>query len=246
MLGVLAFRNLPDRAVADARTALLRVPPESQILFARAAEDARLPAGTALERLAAIWILNAAVNLADDLADGECDYLEPAVAPGVAFLLQALALLPLSRARLSSRALEDCSIALTRAASGQSLEVRGWIRDAEQYLRVADLIAGDQYIAYLRVLWDGTLLEDRAENIGLRMGRIGILLTDLDSEDRRFFGLEQQERRLVLSSIRRALRDLEKHATSSSSARLFVDFASERLTLRGLGGASASEAPPSR
>jgi hypothetical protein len=87
----LHFRRLPAVAEEDVRIALDQVHPESQVLLNRAAEDARVPAASAIERLCCLWVLAAAVNLADDLADGDCDYLSPRVAPGVAFLLQSLA-----------------------------------------------------------------------------------------------------------------------------------------------------------
>ena len=228
VLSVLHFRDLPRRARDDVRIALTRIPPESQSIFLWAAEDAHLTAGTALERLAAVWFLNAAVNLADDLADGDCDYLEPRVGPGVAFLLQALALLPLARSNLTAACWEDCSIALTRAAAGQSLEVRGLISDAEDYLRIADAIAGQQYAAYFRLLWDGSELETRAVRVGSLIGRVCIVLTDLDSMDGRLFRLTTPERANILEVCRDALVELKEHAACTSVLR-FSEFAANTL-----------------
>lgn len=219
----LGFRALPPQAERDVWAALQRVPADSQALFIWAAEDAALERGTALERLACLWLLNAAVNVADDLADGDCDYLDARVAPGVAFLLQALALLPAARGSLALRCFEDCSIALTRAAAGQSLEVRRRAWGAADYLLVADLIAGEQYAAYLRLLWDGTVLESRALEIGRLIGRVGIVVTDLRSRDVRLFDLPDVDRSSVLHLCNGALAELE--AAGVRSVKRFAEFA---------------------
>lgn len=218
VLRTLRLRRLPQEAEGDVERALDKVTLSSQRLFCFAALDAELPAGTALERLTVVYLLSAAVNLADDCADGDCDYLEPPLAPGVLFLLQSLALLPLSRSDLSQDTLGAASVALARAAAGQSLEVRKKTRSAEEYLEVADLIAGEQVAAYLRILWDGTRLEARASSLGRTLGRAGLIFTDLESQDPRLLTVEAAEQKRVFGALESALAELEEESSLRSMA----------------------------
>lgn len=224
------LRKLPLEAERDVEHALSRVPPESQFLFSWAVQDAGVPLGRASERLMSVFLFCAAVNLADDLADGDCDYLEPRTAPGVQFLLQALACLPLTRSDLTSAEMALISIALTRAASGQCLEVRGRTRSALEYLEVADLIAGAQYSAYFRILWGGTALFGEAERVGALIGRLALIYTDLASQDPRLLGLEPEEKFEVMRAGRLSLAELESHR-HLVSVRRFVELVRTRLGL---------------
>jgi hypothetical protein len=215
VLRSLTFCTLPKLAEVDVQAAIDRVPEASQSLLIQAAEDAGLPDSIAVERLASLWVMAAAVNLADDLADGDCDYLPARVAPGVSFLLQALATTLAARGRVSAAGIEASSLALTRAAAGQSLEVRmeGWT--APQYLEVAELIAGQQYGAYFRLLWEGTRWEESSFAIGRDVGVVGIAMTDVASHDRRFGSMSTGDQALVLGHCLTRLRALEETALPS-------------------------------
>jgi hypothetical protein len=223
VMRALAFCRLPAQAEADVQVALDRVQPQSQILLIQAAEDAGLPDAVAIERLCSLWMMSAAVNLADDLADGDCDYLPLPVAPGVSFLLQSLATALAARGEISATCLEECALGLTRAAAGQSLEVRpgGW--EAGRYLRVAELIAGEQYGAHLRLLWEGTPWEKRAFAIGRDIGVVGIALTDVTSNDRRFRTMTRDDRETVLRECLARLKDIV--VTSLPSLLRFAEMA---------------------
>ena len=194
----LAFRRLPVVAERDVRVALERVEPASQLLLIQAAEDAGLQVHVALERLSCLWVLAATVNLADDLADGDCDYLDGRVAPGVCFLLHALSGVCAARSELSMECWADYSEFLTQAAAGQSLEVRAKEFDAAGYLEIARLIAGRQYAAYLRILWDGSQLAELAVATGEALGTAGLVVTDVLSRDRRLTDMLPRERAKVL------------------------------------------------
>jgi len=196
----LRFCDLPAEAERDVARALERVPPESQELLIRAAAEADLLQVLAIERLCCLTVCAASVNLADDLADGDCHYLEPRTAPGVSFLLQSLAAALAARGGVSAAGLDRFWVLLAKAAGGQSLEVRTVTWGEARYREVAGLIAGEQYAAYLRLLWDGTALEPSALELGSAVGTLALVYSDLDSGDRRFFELGPAEQAAVLDS----------------------------------------------
>jgi len=205
-------------------------------MLIQAAEDRRVPDAIAMDRLSCLWVTAAAVNLADDLADGDCDYLEPRVAPGISYLLQSFADIFAARGEVSSAGLQAYSMAMARAAAGQSLEVRTSSWNAERYLAVAELIAGQQYAAYFRLLWDGTAGEKESAAIGLAVGTVGILLTDLHSADHRFISMPHVEQELVIARGREAVGSLVRYELPS--LRRFAELAVTTLEAHALGGRS--------
>jgi hypothetical protein len=223
----LVFLRLPAQAERDVEAALGRVSPSSQVFLIGAAQDGGVPDEQAVERLACLWVAASSVNLTDDIADGDCDYLPARVAPGVGFLLQSLAMSLAIRGGVSTVALGQYSIALSRAAAGQSLEVRTDQWKAESYIEVAQLIAGEQYAAYFGILWDGTAWAERATQVGQLIGLIGLAATDVASRDRRFSSLTGGDKQLVLGRCRSALTEL--NALPLPSLKRFERFAAEQL-----------------
>lgn len=198
-------------AYDDAKRAIDQVAPKSMWLFIWAAEDAGVGGRVAVNRLASIWLANAAVNIADDIADGDHDYLPERVAPGVSFLLLAAAGAVAADGEVPVTVVQRYLGALARAAAGQSTEVRTshWL--APEYQRVAGLIAGQQYVAYLRLLWEGTTLSHRAEDVGHRLGCLGLVATDAQSNDQRFRTLCAADRQQILewcSTLTQSLAEL--------------------------------------
>jgi hypothetical protein len=217
VIRTLRRQNYPALAEADVERALSRVPAESQVLLIQAAVDADLDEATAIERLCCLSVCAASVNLADDLADGDCHYLDPRVAPGVSFLLQSWAGALAVRGDVSPAGLEQFWRRLALAAAGQSIEVRTRVWSEELYRQVAQLVAGEQYAGYFRLLWDGTRAEPSATSIGESVGTIAFLHADLVSGDPRFFGMPGSDQLKVLSWCQEFLDTLE---TSSSRAVL--------------------------
>ena len=86
--------QLPDEARRDVVAALhaAGLPPLMQFLY-EAGHEVGLSAETLRARATAAFLFFAAGNLADDLVDGDVDYLDPPVrlGPTVQFLLQHLA-----------------------------------------------------------------------------------------------------------------------------------------------------------
>lgn len=216
------FFDLPPVARTDALRAIDRVPPESQTLLIQAAAEAELAELLAIERLCCLTACAAAVNLTDDLADGDCHYLEAKTAPGVSFLLQAFAGGLAVRGGVSAVGLREFWLRLSKAAGGQSIEVRTDAWNEATYRDVAALIAGEQYAAYLRLLWDGTPLEHFAFELGHAMGTVTLVHSDVESGDRRFFSLPVPQQMAVLDDCLALLGQLE-----SGPSRAVRNFALE-------------------
>lgn len=211
-LEALRSHGVTGVAAVDARLALERVSDESQRLFIWAAEDGGIQGLPGLSRLASIWLASAAVNLADDMADGECGYLEGRVAPGVVFLLLAASGAVAAEGRVSMQALRSFHSCLARASAGQSREVRIQRWTAEVYREVAEQIGGEQFAAYFRLIWDGTSLTNEAEAIGRSIGCLGVVFTDITSSDRRYHSLSETDRAEIhawCEQLRAALRGTE-------------------------------------
>jgi hypothetical protein len=240
LMRAVVLTHLPAMAERDVVLAIEQVRPDTQEFFSQCAADAALSYETGLERLACIWAWAAAVNLADDLADDECAYLENRVGPGVCFLLQNLAGTLGARGSLSAQCSERASLAMVRAAAGQSLEVRARDWTGDTYLAVASMIAGEQYSAYLQMLWHESLFADSAAVCGVDVGTVGLTVTDLESADRRFLGMSEAHRQLVVSHNRRAVARLKQHG--SSGVLRFAHFADLKLNAIGLHDISTSGA----
>jgi hypothetical protein len=211
LMRTVALARFPEIAEGDVIAAINQVPGQSQALLTECAADAVLPFELALVRLSCLWSWAAAVNLADDLADGDCDYLAGRVAPGVCFLLQSLAGSLAAQSELTLTCQRVALRALARAAAGQSLEVRAQAWNKELYLDVAGLIAGEQYSAYLQMLWDGTPLGASAAQCGRDLGCVGLTLTDVESSDGRFFSMSPRDRECVLAHHHEAIVRLMAH-----------------------------------
>jgi hypothetical protein len=201
--------DLPEASERDLVAALEVTPREAlQLLWAAAAE-----AGVARDRIVrrgtALLFSYAAGNLADDLIDGDCDYLEPAVrlAPGAQYLLQNLFVATAAEA-VAPEALARCGRELALAAAQQQIEVRTTDWTAERYRVVGEAIAGRQWGAYLAFMLAGTTWEGRAGRLGWCAGIAGHVAEDARSKDPRFWSMGAAERGEVLAWALAAAREL--------------------------------------
>ncbi|WNZ62436.1 class I SAM-dependent methyltransferase [Myxococcus sp. MxC21-1] len=155
--------GLPEVSERDVLAALEAAQPGPLSLFYEAGAEAGLPREALMARGAGLFLSFSAGNLADDLIDGECTYHDPPirVGPCVQFILQNLAFATLcgAQAQLPGPVLEEAVRTLAVAAGPQALEVRASDWTAPLFRQVAEGIAGQQWAAYLRVLWAGTVLE---------------------------------------------------------------------------------------
>lgn len=191
--------ELPELSERDLLIALEAGRPGPLDLLYAAGLDAALSRPVLLKRGAALFFSFCAGNVADDLIDGDCDYFtEPLrIGPCVQFALQNLFFATCAEAELPPSALAETARALVRAAGPQALEVRTVDWTAPLYRQVAQGIAGEQWAAYLGLLWFGTPLQERAAQLGRDLGFSGHVVEDIRSQDRRFFSMPEADQALI-------------------------------------------------
>jgi hypothetical protein len=213
-LRVLRRLELPEVSERDVLAALEAGQPGPLALFYEAGIEAGLPRPMLLARGAGLFFSFCAGNLADDLIDGDCTYHESPqrVGPCVQFLLQNLAFSTLAgeQARVPARVLADATRTLALAAGPQALEVRARAWSAPLFRQVAEGIAGQQWEAYLRVLWAGTVLEGRAPTAGRALGVAAHVVEDIRSRDTRFTSMPPEDRNVVVGWARAATESLRR------------------------------------
>jgi hypothetical protein len=181
--------DLSGDAERDFVAALEAALPGPSDLFYTLAHEASLPRAELLLRGAGLFVLFAAGNLADDLIDGDCDYLSRtrAIGPSVQFGLHHLGYAILLRSSIVGEAAARMGRHLALAGAAEHLELGGaWT--AERFVRVAEGIAGLQWQAYLPVLWAGTGREDSGA-LGRTLGLALHLAEDIRTGDRRFVAM---------------------------------------------------------
>ncbi|WP_163993726.1 hypothetical protein [Pyxidicoccus caerfyrddinensis] len=213
-LRLLRRLELPEVSERDVLAALEAAQPGPLPLFYEAGAEAGLPRDVLLARGAGLFFSFCAGNLADDLIDGDCTYHEAPlrVGPCVQFLLQNLAFATLAgaQARVPAPALAEAALTLARAAGPQALEVRAREWTAPLFRQVAEGIAGQQWAAYLRVLWAGTVLEERAAVAGRALGVAAHVVEDIRSRDARFTSMPREDRNVVVGWARAATDSLRR------------------------------------
>ena len=221
-LRVLLETPLPDVARDDVLAVLEANRSDLLQLFFDAAREAGVERDAALRRSAAVFFWYASGQLADDLADGDCDYLEEPLrtGPSAAFLLAHLGHATLARAGVGADALADAAHELVVGTGPQHLEVRAQRWDAALFREVGSGIAGRQLAAYLRVLWAGTALEDRALAIGFDLGVAAHVAADVRTGDERFHGLDAGARREILDWAQQSIARARAHGLASIEAAL--------------------------
>jgi hypothetical protein len=189
--------ELSAEAERDFVAALEAARPGPSDLFYALAYEASPSREELLVRAAGLFCVFASGNLADDLIDGECDYLSQpsAIGASVQFGLHHLGYAVLLRSRAEREAVADMAGRLARAGGAEHLEVGdGWT--AERFMGVAEGIAGLQWEGYLPVLWSGAS-RPGASALGRVLGLALHLAEDIRSHDRRFCTLPDGDRQVV-------------------------------------------------
>lgn len=213
--------ELPEQAERDVMAALEAAQPGPLGLLYEAGTEAGLRREALLTRGSGIFLCFAAGNLADDLCDGECTYYASPlqVGPYVQFLLQNLAWATLARAELPGEVLAQAAQALALAAGPQALEVRAQQWTAPLFQRVAEGLAGQQWAAYLRLLWAGTPLAPHAP-AGRGLGIAAHVAEDIRSGDARFFSMPEADQREVVRWARAGLEGVRRQGLRCLDAAL--------------------------
>ncbi|WP_375769562.1 hypothetical protein NR798_01385 [Archangium gephyra] len=204
--------GLPEEAERDVLAAMEAGRPGPLALLYAAGAEVGLEREVLLRRAAGLFLCSCAANLADDLADGECTYLEEPlrVGPGVQFALQSMCFATLAGAGLPAPVLAEAAGDMVTAAGLQVLEVRTAAWTAPRFQQVAEGIAGQQWALYLRVLWEGTARAERAVVVGRSLGVAAHVAEDVRSGDARFHGMSEEDRSTVLAWAREAV-DAVRH-----------------------------------
>lgn len=183
-------------AGADLEATLLEVDPRFTKLLDALGREVGLGGAELERRVTAALFEFAAIQLADDLADGDCGYLRPAieVGPGAQWLLQHLFHAVLLETGVSREDLRAALADLLVVGSAQQDEVRGGPWTLERASTAATGLNGHQYAAYFRLLFAGTSRAPIAVPLGHAFGFAMHVVTDRVSRDARWMGLEARER----------------------------------------------------
>jgi hypothetical protein len=213
-LGLVCSLELPAEARADVTAVMKACRHEAflQLLY-EAGSDAHLRRDLLLLRGAAVFLKFCAVQLADDLADDECGYLERPGAQGstAQFLLQNLFYSTALEANVGADALREAALDLVHTAAAQHVEVhtRDW--NVERAKFTAAGLNGRQYTAYLRILWAGCELAPKAAHIGWNLGVSAQIAGDARSIDRRFASLSMDGKHEIAAWALACVRSLGDH-----------------------------------
>lgn len=186
-----------------------------------ASVEAGCSASVARARAAGCFACFAAGNVADDLADGDCTYLERPHATGPAtefVLLHAAYALWLGPGEVRAASVARAANLLVGGAAQQLTEVRAERFDLATTRDIAAGMGGAQYAAYLLVAWDGTAHEAHAEPIGRAIGNAGFVAEDRRTSDRRYTDLSEEARASLLDWARAHLREVREVALPSTEA----------------------------
>ncbi len=189
-------RGYPDETLADLSSALRAVRPGLLDFVWLATREAGVSRSEAESRCVAVAYSAAAVNLADDLADGDCDYLDEPYksGPTTQYLLQSLFFQKLCELGMPSVVISAVTRHFERAAAAQHVELTTTAWTTARARQVAEGITGHQLAAYLRVGLHGTPRSEQAEEVGVDVGFAAHVALDADSRDDRFWSLEPSER----------------------------------------------------
>jgi hypothetical protein len=189
--------ELGGEALADIQATLDAVDPKLPVFLASLGVELGLAPREWMRRGVAILLMFAATQLADDLADGDCCYLEAPQrrGPGTEWLLHQLSAALLLESSIERDAITASLRDLAQVGSAQALEVRRsqWDLDSSRFAALG--LNGKQWSAYLRLFADGTQYAGQAARWGEAWG-IGLHVAgDRTSQDARFTTLSTPAKR---------------------------------------------------
>jgi hypothetical protein len=201
---------LPEVSQRDVLAALEAARPGPLELLYEAGAEAGLAREAILSLSVPIFFNFCAGNLADDLSDGECTYLEEPyrIGPCTQFLLQNFFFYALASADLPDGTIRAAVQELIRAAAPQHLELRTKRWNPALFREIAEGIAGRQWSAYLQILWCATPLAARAVSVGMNAGVAAHTAKDIQTHDPRFVTMEPAAKREIVTWASAAARAL--------------------------------------
>jgi hypothetical protein len=197
-------RVVGDGPLCDAlATTVRRCDPLLLQFFYEAALDSGKPRPDAMARSVAATLEYAAIQLADDLVDGDCDYLSPPRQRAILLLeLQALFMDAALACGIEPGALARAIALLLQVgkAAREEIEIRRWTLPAAR--RMAFKLNGAQHAAYLELLWADSPLESLAGSVGHDLGVVAHIATDVATGDPRFWALGHGDRAALVRHAR--------------------------------------------
>jgi hypothetical protein len=213
LLGLIAGLNPPPRMSRGLRATIDSLDRGFMQFVYEAAADSGLGRRELIDRGAAVLLEYAAVQLSDDLSDNECVYL---AAPGkdgplLLLVLQNLFHRLICRSSIPQKKAAFALELLGTVANAQSNELHTGAWTLKRYCSCAGRLTGMQLSAYLMLLWAGTPLENRAIDLGQRLGLAMHIAGDVRSIDRRWRSLGRSDRKKLLQAALTSLGRLERY-----------------------------------
>jgi hypothetical protein len=203
--------TIGDSASSDVKATIQKIDPRFPSFLSVFATELALAPRELRTRCVAACLMFAATQLADDLADGDCNYLPDPhrTGPGTHWLLHQL----FGQAVLSSTCdrseIADIYRDLLIVGAAQQREVRGARGALVQAQQLAVGLNGHQYAAYFRLLASGSRWSAEAPKWGMTFGTVLHVVGDRLSRDERFCALSLEDRKQLVDWGKARLAELE-------------------------------------
>lgn len=143
-----------------------------------------------------ILLQNCAIHLADDIADGDCDYLSLPQAATALYTLQQLTSLSLSELNLAESQVFLRLLVQVGDAQHQEIATERW--DLQKARSAALGLNGAQFSAYFYLASAGTNHAGKLRDLGCSFGIVNHLANDMKSHDARVMTLPEEEQTKLL------------------------------------------------
>lgn len=196
-------KGLPSEASNDVLAVMRANRSDMVRMLLDACLAAHVPGDVAVARCCALYLNICALQIADDIADGDYGYVDenPGAGAAAQYVLQNLSWELLLRSGLSGDVLARFASRLVRGAGAQALEIRttSW---TDPLARLVGAGFGSEHVAgYLEVLWHGTDAAAVATDLGSTLGRLIHFYADIRTDDPRWRTLPASARVGLLDEL---------------------------------------------
>lgn len=207
----------PGPALDDVTATLVAADQKFSAFYYDLGVDAGWGDDVAARRAATALLQFASVQLADDLADGECTYLRDAgrIGPGCAWVLHHLYAVSARAAGVSAEAFELAARDFAGVGAAQQVEVRTERWEFSAVRAAAIGLNALQHRAYFRLVLSGSRLQDCGPQWGWQFGFALHVCGDLVKGDRRCRDLDSAARRDLATEVLQAVEKLAASAVPS-------------------------------